>query len=111
MFEKSRLETAYKSFVSMKPEHRNGMVELALHFNRKLEAMCKRLGEQLSATEIRLVYSNVMSLTEMDGRTDLSSIDAWHPSLHGHGKLADGAYPMVYEHAESMGWVGASARN
>ena len=101
------LETGYKSFVSMKPEHRSGMVELAIHFNSKLEVMCNRLGEQLSGTEVRLVYSKAMSLTEMNGGTDLNSIDAWHPSIHGHSKLADSAYPTVYELAELMGWVGS----
>jgi hypothetical protein len=103
------LDTGYKSFVSMKPEHRSGMVELAIHFNNKLEVMCNRLGEQLSGTEVRLVYSKAMSLTEMNGGTDLNSVDAWHPSLHGHSKLADSAYPTVYELAEFMGWVGTNS--
>jgi hypothetical protein len=73
------------------------MVELAIHFNNKLEVMCNRLGEQLSGTEIRLIYSK-----EMHGGTDLSSIDAWH-------KLADTAYPTVYGLAEVMGWVGTDS--
>jgi hypothetical protein len=99
------LEAGYKSFVSMKPEHRAGMIELATHFNSRLEVMCKRIGEQLLGTEVRLVYSDAMSFTAMDGATDLSPIDAWHPSVDGHRKLACSAYPIVYEQAQFLGWV------
>jgi lysophospholipase L1-like esterase len=102
------LETGYESFVSMKPEYRDGMIKLATHLNKKLEVMCTRLGEQLSETKVRLVYSNTLSLTEMDGGTDLSSIDAWHPSMHGHSKLADSVYPIVFELAGVLGWIATS---
>jgi hypothetical protein len=63
------LESAYRYFVSMRPEYRAGMIELAELFNEKLEIMCKRLGEQLSGTNTRLVYSNAMSVTRMDRRS------------------------------------------
>jgi GDSL-like Lipase/Acylhydrolase len=99
------LETAYKSFVSMKPEYRGGMIELAANFNDKLEVMCNRLAEQLSGTKVRLVYSSAMSLTRMDSAAALNPIDAWHASVYGHSKLAESAYPTVYEQARLLGWV------
>jgi hypothetical protein len=100
------LETAYRYFVSMRPEYRGGMIELAALFNEKLEVMCKRLSEQLSGMNVRLVYSNATSVTKMDNTTFLSSIDAWHASIHGHSILADSAYPIVYEQAQFLGWAG-----
>jgi hypothetical protein len=99
------LEAGYKSFVSMKPQHRAGMIELATHFNRKLEAMCNRLAAQLADTKVRLVYSNAMSLSSIESAADLSPIDAWHPSLDGHRKLATCAYPAVHEQAQFLGWT------
>jgi hypothetical protein len=98
------LETAYRYFVSMRPEHRSGMIELVALFNDKLELMCKRLGEQLSGSKVRLVYSNAMSFTKMDSANVLSS-DGWHASIYGHSMLADSAYPIVFEQAQFLGWV------
>lgn len=99
------LKAGYKSFVSMKPQHRAGMIELAVHFNQKLEAMCNRLAAQLADTKVRLVYSNAMSLSPIRSAADLSPIDAWHPSLDGHRKLATCAYPAVHEQAQFLGWT------
>jgi len=99
------LESAYRYFVSMRPEYRGGMIELATLFNEKLEVMCKRLGEQLAGINARLIYSNAMSVTRMDSTTFLSSVDAWHVSMRGHGMLADSAYPILYEQAQFLGWA------
>jgi len=100
------LESAYKHFMSMKPEYRGGMVQLAALFNDKLKSMIKRIGEQLSETNVRLVYSNVLAITDMDNTTLLNSIDAWHASILGHRRLADSAYPIVFDQAQFLGWDG-----
>jgi hypothetical protein len=88
----------------MKAEYRGGMIELAVDFNDKLEEMCNRLGQELSEAKVRLLYSNAMSLTGIDNVTDLNAIDAWHPSIQGHCRFADSAYPIVYQQAQFMGW-------
>jgi hypothetical protein len=98
------LESSYSYFVSMKPEYRSGMIELAALFNDKLEGMCKRLGEQLQETNVRLIYSNALSVARMDSPALLNSVDAWHASMQGHSRLADSAYPIVYEQAHFLNW-------
>jgi hypothetical protein len=98
------LESAYKYFLSMRPEYRDGMTELGAILNERLEAMCERLSQQLLQTNVRLLYSNALSGVKMDDTALLSSADAWHPSLYGHGKLADAAYPVVFEEAQFLGW-------
>jgi len=40
--------------------------------------------------------------------SDLHAIDAWHPSVQGHRKLADSAYPVVLEQAKRLGWARTS---
>jgi len=103
------LEVAYRYFVSMKPEYRKGMIELAAIFNKKLEIICKRLDEQLPGANVRLVYSDAMSVTRMDSASFLNSADAWHVSTLGHSRLAARAYPVVYEQAKFLGWANHQA--
>jgi hypothetical protein len=100
------LESGYRHFVSMRPEYRDGMIKLSALLNGKLEAICRRLGEKLIGTNVRLVYSNAMSVARMDDTAFLSPVDAWHASIYGHGRLADSAYPIVYEQAQFLGWDG-----
>jgi lysophospholipase L1-like esterase len=102
------LDSSYRYFVSMRPEHRDGMIALASLFNDGLEVMCKRLSEQLAGTEVRLVYSNAMSSIRMDTGCVLNSVDEWHLSIYGHGMLANNAYAVVYEQAQFLGWVGTN---
>jgi lysophospholipase L1-like esterase len=100
------LEAGSKIFISMRPENRAGMIELATKINERLEIMCGRLAEQLQGTSVRLIFSDAMARASMDGANDLSPIDAWHPSLSGHCKLAESAFPVVRRQAEILGWIG-----
>ena len=86
------LESGYKYFVSMKPEYRDGMIGLAGLYNQKLNVLCQKLGEQLSGSEIRLVYSDAMAIARIDKSNFLCAVDAWHASPYGHSVLADSVY-------------------
>ena len=99
------LESDYKYFVSMKPEYRHGMIELAGLYNQKLNVLCQKLGEQLSGSEIRLVYSDAMAVARIDKSDFLCAVDAWHASPYGHGVLADSVYPIVQDQASFLGWT------
>jgi len=99
------LESGYRHFVSMKPEYRDGIKELASLCNQKLNVLCQRLGEQLSGTNVRLVYSNAMAVATVDSADSLCAVDAWHPSSYGHSVLADSAYPIVHDQAIFLDWT------
>jgi citrate synthase len=89
----------------MKPEYRDSMVKLAMLLNDKLESMCKRIGEQLLETNVRLVYSNALSVMMMDNTTFIKSVDAWSASLFWHSRLANRAFPIVFDQARLLGWA------
>ena len=99
------LESGYKYFVSMKPEYRDGMIGLAGLYNQKLNILCQKLGEQLSGSEIRLVYSDAMAVARIDKAKFLCAVDAWHASPYGHSVLADSVYPLVQDQANFLGWT------
>lgn len=99
------LESGYKYFVSMKPEYRDGMIGLAGLYNQKLNVLCQKLGEQLSGSEIRLVYSDAMAVARIDKSNFLCAVDAWHASPYGHSVLADSVYPIVQDQANFLGWT------
>jgi len=80
------------------------MIDLALIFNQRLDTLCRTLQGLLSATSIRLVYSDAMSVSKIDSAEYLSSVDAWHPSLEGHSVLANGAHQVVLDQARKLGW-------
>jgi hypothetical protein len=99
------LESGYRHFVSMKPEYRDGIKELASLCNQKLNVLCQRLGEQLSGTNVRLVYSDAMAVAKVDSADSLCAVDAWHPSSYGHSVIADSAYPIVHDQAIFLDWT------
>jgi hypothetical protein len=99
------LESAYRHFASMKPEYRDGMVKLAMLLNDKLESMCKKIGEQLLDTNVRLVYSSVLSVMIMDNTTFINSIDWWSASIFWHSRLANRAFPIIFDQARLLGWA------
>lgn len=104
------LESGYRYFRSMRPEYRDGMVELARLCNQRLERLCDRLSTELSGRTSHLSYSAAMSEASIGSANLLSGIDAWHPSKCGHGVLADAAYASVDEQARLLGWTASSRR-
>jgi hypothetical protein len=102
------METDYRYFVSMKPEFREGMIKLADIYNQRLSLLCQKVSEELSGTNVRVVYSNAMAEIKIDCADFLSPIDAWHPSVRGHSIVAQGAFPIVCRQAHFLGWDGPS---
>jgi lysophospholipase L1-like esterase len=98
------LEKDYDYFASMKPEHRGGMIRLAEFYNKSLKDMCGKLGEEIRQSDVRLVYSDALSKTEIGGADMLNESDAWHPSRAGHRILADSAYEAIKEQLRYLGW-------
>lgn len=104
------LESGYRYFRSLRPEYRDGMVELARLYNQRLERLCEKLSTELSGKSNHLCYSAAMSGASIGSAKLLSGIDAWHPSKYGHGALADAAYATVDEQARLLGWTASSLR-
>jgi lysophospholipase L1-like esterase len=98
------LEKDYDYFVSMRPEHRDGMVRLAECYNKSLKDMCEKLGKEIQESDVRLVYSDALSRAEITGADMLSESDAWHPSPAGHSLLAEAAYHTIKEQLKYLGW-------
>jgi lysophospholipase L1-like esterase len=99
------LEADYRFFVSLRPEYREGMMEVARLFNQRMEEICRTLQPRLTTADVRVRYCDALSVASIGSADSLSGIDAWHPSPHGHLVLADNAYPVVYEQAEFLGWT------
>lgn len=98
------LEYDYRYFISLKPEFRDAITQLANRFNRELRVLCEKIGSELAGASVHLMYSDAMSVVTIDKADFLSPIDAWHPSIQGHKILADAACPTVYKEARLLGW-------
>lgn len=98
------LEKGHDYFLSMKPEHRSGMLQLAQRCNEKLEEMCKELNRAVRRSDILIVYSDVLSRTDIGTAGMLHPSDAWHPSADGHRVIAHSAYEAVKEQLSYLGW-------
>lgn len=91
------LEVDYRYFNSMRPEFRNGMIQLANNINSRLKDLVAKLQEQTARYQnVRLVFSTALHDVHIDKAEMLSDVDAWHPSVLGHRMLAESAYPTVY---------------
>ena len=89
-------ERGYTSFESMRPESRDGMIELARRLNVVLKDVVWRMGQELpSGASVRLLYSDSLNKVNIGVIEAISPLDAWHPSYHGHQLLAEGAYRTV----------------
>ena len=91
-------ERGYRSFESMRPEFRDGMIELARRLNVVMEDLVwQRRQEMSSVANVRLLYSDSLNQVNIGVVEAISPLDAWHPSHHGHQLLAEGAYGTVAE--------------
>lgn len=98
------LEKDYDYFISMRPEHRDGMIRLAECYNKSLKKMCKELRKEIQKSDVRLVYSGALSRAEIRRADMLSDSDAWHPSPAGHSLLAEAAYRPIKKQLKYLGW-------
>jgi lysophospholipase L1-like esterase len=101
----------HKYFDSLRPEHRQGMIELAAGYNRKLHELCRTLTTNLRRTDVRLVYSDALARAELAEAEMLHPVDAWHPSPSGHVVLAENAYPTIEAQLRYLGWVTGAPSN
>ncbi len=95
------LEPCYRYFVSMRPEYRAGMVELANAINLRLNAMTMDIRPTLPAN-VKIVFSNGLHDAPIGEAKMLSHVDAWHPSALGHQAMAASVYPVIHEQASNL---------
>lgn len=93
----------YAYFQSMRPEHREGMIQLAKMFNEALANLVETLGRIPSwPPHVMLRYSTALHDTDISSEGTLSHMDAWHPSPFGHSLLAASAYKSITEIVASL---------
>jgi lysophospholipase L1-like esterase len=91
------LEVDYRYFFSMRPEYRDGMIELANKIDSRLERVVVRLQEAFAKDKnLRILFSTALHDTGIHKAEMLCDVDAWHPSVLGHRALAESAFPVVY---------------
>jgi lysophospholipase L1-like esterase len=90
-----RLRDGYSYFPSLKPEHRNGMIELSLLLNDGFRLRVADVNHSRCPTHVSVHFSTALHDIDIASESTLSHIDAWHPSRLGHQLLAAGAFDCV----------------
>lgn len=86
-------ETGYRIFVSMRPEYQNNMIRLALMMNAELQDLVDNLNQKLrSYPNVRVEYSDALATVDLSSVELVHPVDAWHPSVKGHNRLAEAAF-------------------
>jgi lysophospholipase L1-like esterase len=85
----------YTKFASMRPEYRDGMIELSDLINEALRRTVEATSAQACLLHVTLRYSTALYDTDLSSEVALSDTDGWHPSTYGHGLLAAGAYQPI----------------
>lgn len=86
-------ETGYRIFVSMRPEYQNNMIRLALMMNAELRDLVDNLNQELgSYPNVHLEYSDALATVDLSSVELVHPVDAWHPSVKGHNRLAEAAF-------------------
>jgi lysophospholipase L1-like esterase len=93
-----RLEDDYRYFISMRPEHRQGMISLARTMNGALKHLVESLAsDSVVPPHVLVQYSDAFYDTDISSAATLSEVDGWHPSLLGHALLAASAHDAIDE--------------
>jgi lysophospholipase L1-like esterase len=101
------LETAYKSFESLKPPYQKNMALLGSMLDAEIQTMVDRLQRELkSYPNVRLQYSDALRKVDFSRLELINPADAWHLSIEGHKALAEAAFRAI---APSLEFVGARA--
>jgi lysophospholipase L1-like esterase len=90
-----RAVNGYTKFASMRPEYRDGMIELSELINEALRRTVDETIAQECPLNVTLRYSTALYDADISSETSLSDTDAWHPSAHGHCLLAASAYQSI----------------
>ena len=100
------LETAYKSFESLKPPYQKNMALLGSMLNAEIQTMVARLQWELkNYPNVRLQYSDALRKVDFSRLELINPADAWHLSIDGHKALAEAAFRAI---APSLEFVGAA---
>ena len=80
----------------MRPEYRDGMVDLAMRLNAALEGLTHRFqGTIRDSNNVNVSYSDSLFRANVSTIESISNSDAWHPSPYGHRLFAEGAYSAI----------------
>ena len=90
-----RAVDAYTKFVSMRPEYRDGMIELSDLINEAVRQTVDVTCARACSPNVTLRYSTALYDADVSSEAALSDTDGWHPSTYGHGLLAAGAYQSI----------------
>jgi lysophospholipase L1-like esterase len=90
-----RAVDGYTKFASMRPEYRDGIIELSDLINEALRRVVDAICAQTCPLNVTLRYSTALYDADISSETALSDTDGWHPSTYGHGLLAAGAYQSI----------------
>jgi lysophospholipase L1-like esterase len=101
------LETAYKSFESLKPPYQKNMALLGSMLDAEIQTVVGRLQRELkNYPNVRLQYSDALRKVDFSRLELINPADAWHLSIEGHKALAEAAFRAI---APSLEFVGARA--
>jgi lysophospholipase L1-like esterase len=93
------LESAFRTFPSMKPDYREQMIALAEMMNLHLASVTQEFRSRPNAhAAVKLIYSDAFATAELNDPKFYSKWDAWHPSIQGHKALAQAAWNVVLQH-------------
>lgn len=90
-----RAVDGYTKFASMRPEYRDGIIELSELINEALRRTVDATSAQACPLNVTLRYSTALYDADISSEKALSDTDAWHPSKYGHGLLAASAYQSI----------------
>jgi lysophospholipase L1-like esterase len=90
-----RVVDGYTQFTSMRPEYRDGIIELSDLINEALRRTVDTTIAEGRPLNVTLRYSTALHDADISSETALSDTDGWHPSTYGHGLLAAGAYQSI----------------
>jgi len=97
-------ETGYQIFVSMRPEYQHNMIRLALLMNAELRDLVEDLNQQLRGyPNVRLEYSDALATADLSSVELVHPVDAWHPSIKGHNRLAEAAFSALSNSLRFLG--------
>ena len=98
------LERDYEIYESMRPEYRKTMIRLALMVNAELRDIVSSFNRELSnVPHVRVEYADALATVDISAVELIHSVDAWHPSVKGHNRLAEAAFGALAEPLQFLG--------
>ncbi len=102
-------EATCRYFEALQPANQENTTQLGVMMNEELRKMVARLRRQRQThPNVRLEYSDALSRINLNDLKIFSSLDAWHPSILGHDRLAKTAFKAI---APSLAFVGVNPKS